>query len=341
MKMRLILWSILIPITLNCFGQRSILVKFNYSKDSVQHKFDLLILDSISSDSPNFIFPKKYDDKIYYNKKEFDKLIGRLDTAIKYAKENIDVKNEIEFEINDNSLKKTYKFPFINYTRPLFAFLLGLSNSKHESFPIKILQPLKLDFLYTKFLEDYSYNSCIYISYSYGQNSYSGHNLILSTYTFWPIIDTTMLIEPLGILYFDYIIKRPNVFKDWIFWDVPSDYTVNSEAIKYLDSLLSNNSLSFLKQCNEKDDKKHLTISFFREKREDNYSRCIYYDKNYFDIFEFCYLIESIKDPDYFWARPPESYIEWIFESLIYNEPISYNTVLKMYADWKKENKKE
>lgn len=320
---------------------RNILVKFNYSKDFVQYQFNLFIIDSNSLDTSSFIIPEKYDDKIFYSKKAINKLIERLDTVIKYSNDTISQNNKVLFEVSDGEETKSYSFSFPNHHDVLFNFLFGISKENKEDFVLKVLDPLNLGYLYEKWLEERIFNSCVYISFSYGNKKYSHHNLMLSTYTFLPIIDTNLLKEPLGILFFNYQKRPQKILDDWIFWEMPESNPLNSATIKLIDSLISNNKLPYIQNCIENPNTKHIEISFFKENRSDNYSRCIYYDKNYSNVFEFCYLLESMDDPNYFWFSNPASSVEWILYKLSDEEAFDYDNANEMYINWKKENKKE
>lgn len=325
---------------------RNILVKFNYSKDSLQYQFNLLIIDSNSLDASTFIIPEKYDDKIVYTDKELDILVEKLDFLNENSSEfsdKIDENNSVIFDLSEKDKIKNYKFSFPKHPTALFGFLFWLSKKNKSNFPSVIIKSLSLDELYSKWLEDRFFNMYIYVYFSYDKKKTSNHNLILSTFSsYLPILDTNILKEPLASICLEQVYKNFDISNNPLLWEIPEDYTVNSGILKYLDSLISNNKLPYIQNCNEKrKNEKHLVISFYDKKNSENYSNCIYYGKNYSNVYEFCYLLESIKAPDYFWTFSTATAHEWVLLNFANEESFNYETAVEMYLKWKKENKKE
>lgn len=317
---------------------REIDVKFTFTKDSEKFQHYLQIIDSnsiyISELNPN----TNQNTRIFYSPTDFDNLIEKLEFIDSIVNNSIDTSNKVDFEIIIDKNKKSYRFPFPNHQNALFCFLYGLANNSATDFPNQIIEKLQCKDIYQKWISDRNFKNGIFIYFNYGKDKYSSHNLLYSTNAM-VVIDTNLLLEPLGSIFIEYSFSLNRSIDEWVFWEIPVSYNITSTTIKLLDSLISNDKLPYVTTCENKSKSKCLEILFFKDNRSNNYSRCINYDQNYHNIFEFCYLLESMKGPDFFWTTQTSSGIDWILENLADEEPLSNVEMNELYTQWKKENK--
>lgn len=346
MKMRLILFTLLICISLKSKGQCESMIIHFYS-ERFEKKLDYkihLIQDSASSNtkclSNDFA---KFNSEIKFNKEKFDEIhLSISDNDMNnYFHATPEMKNYVSFSITntENSVLEFYSFQLSRNNKTLFNVLYELESENNNSFKKEILHITNLEKEYNKWVNEF--NSCTQIVLDFNfekRKDLNVHESLISTK--YGVIDTMMFYD--SLIFFSANInfwsRDTNCNNSLVLWNLPFFTRMNTKTLDILDSSLFNKLIPQIFEDNKLfKNQSYLIAEVYHQYDSVNYKRYVSFGDNYSNILEFAYLLEKIEKL----CNPYSSCVEWILMYLSWGEKMEEEDAQQLYESWKKENKKD